>query len=631
MVLINGVKYACERCIRGHRVTTCNHTDQPLMMIKPKGRPSTTCAHCKELRKNKNANPTGVCSCGRQEKKRLAQKAKEEARAKGKSLKDEDCKCGLGEKCVCHTSRRARRTPSSKSKTALSSVHSVDSSSVLGFDSSDHLGKVFKNQQNLPSLTSFHSSQSLDQDFALATSPTISTAYSNGNNWDTNSISSSLRSESRLNMLDRSQNSIGLDPLAHMKPVTASTRVRVGEVNVPLEEYVPPDINGIGNVSDTSELPKNTQWSSFESGNGLLDLFADTSRASTNYSQMKSNHHQQRKSLDFHTRDGGPSPPDNFTPNMMKSRSCSQQERPFIFKSKSTLTNNSLDRARPSIAPLRSEESLLSSQYGGPLHEPLHHSYSNRQFAPQLDTVQDETRSSFDGGHDNESVQSVEVLSITPSFMDIPDNSKLYAPSSNPFLPQPPVSNPRKRSVSIHRNHRYESDNIPSMQRVPSDRILDRSNSSIASRRDRQDYSQQRIPLSNSVKNNDLASHPGSINPTILSNFDTVAGSSSSKPSPRGDSSYAIKLSNDTSPVDDLSDRLLEPTSSITSELEQILASNTNDNQPAFFAPMNTFEATDIPSDDSPLRASKYMTTPSPGQSMNDLNFAELDNLMTDL
>lgn len=70
MVLINGIKYACERCIRGHRVTTCNHTDQPLMMIKPKGRPSTTCDYCKQLRKNKNANPEGVCTCGRLEKKK---------------------------------------------------------------------------------------------------------------------------------------------------------------------------------------------------------------------------------------------------------------------------------------------------------------------------------------------------------------------------------------------------------------------------------------------------------------------------------------------------------------------------------------------------------------------------------
>ncbi|EDO17787.1 hypothetical protein Kpol_541p30 [Vanderwaltozyma polyspora DSM 70294] len=92
MVLINGVKYACERCIRGHRVTTCTHTDQPLMMIKPKGRPSTTCDLCKELRKNKKAlinSPNAICTCGRLEKKRQQQKLKEEAKAKAKALAKE--------------------------------------------------------------------------------------------------------------------------------------------------------------------------------------------------------------------------------------------------------------------------------------------------------------------------------------------------------------------------------------------------------------------------------------------------------------------------------------------------------------------------------------------------------------
>ncbi|CUM57447.1 unnamed protein product [Debaryomyces tyrocola] len=66
MVLINGVKYACERCIRGHRVTTCTHTDQPLTMIKPKGRPATQCQHCREQRKNKNLHT--VCTCGKKGK-----------------------------------------------------------------------------------------------------------------------------------------------------------------------------------------------------------------------------------------------------------------------------------------------------------------------------------------------------------------------------------------------------------------------------------------------------------------------------------------------------------------------------------------------------------------------------------
>jgi len=62
-VLINGVKYACERCIRGHRVSACTHTDQPLVMIKPKGRPSSQCAFCREQRKLRNHH--AKCTCGK--------------------------------------------------------------------------------------------------------------------------------------------------------------------------------------------------------------------------------------------------------------------------------------------------------------------------------------------------------------------------------------------------------------------------------------------------------------------------------------------------------------------------------------------------------------------------------------
>ncbi|XBW34865.1 hypothetical protein QEN19_000432 [Hanseniaspora menglaensis] len=68
MIVIEGIKYACERCIRGHRVTKCSHSDGPLVAIKPKGRPSTICEYCKDLKKNHNSNPSGACSCGRQKK-----------------------------------------------------------------------------------------------------------------------------------------------------------------------------------------------------------------------------------------------------------------------------------------------------------------------------------------------------------------------------------------------------------------------------------------------------------------------------------------------------------------------------------------------------------------------------------
>ncbi|KAK5816596.1 hypothetical protein F5H01DRAFT_182498 [Linnemannia elongata] len=65
MVFVNGQKFACATCIKGHRSTTCNHGERPLHEIKKKGRPSTQCPHCKELRKAKQVNVR--CICGREE------------------------------------------------------------------------------------------------------------------------------------------------------------------------------------------------------------------------------------------------------------------------------------------------------------------------------------------------------------------------------------------------------------------------------------------------------------------------------------------------------------------------------------------------------------------------------------
>lgn len=40
MILINGVKYSCLECIRGHRSTLCQHDKRPLLLVKRKGRPN---------------------------------------------------------------------------------------------------------------------------------------------------------------------------------------------------------------------------------------------------------------------------------------------------------------------------------------------------------------------------------------------------------------------------------------------------------------------------------------------------------------------------------------------------------------------------------------------------------------
>ncbi|KAI9268726.1 copper fist DNA binding domain-containing protein [Sporodiniella umbellata] len=44
---INGLKYACSTCIKGHRSSSCSHVDRPLFEIRKKGRPASQCKHCK--------------------------------------------------------------------------------------------------------------------------------------------------------------------------------------------------------------------------------------------------------------------------------------------------------------------------------------------------------------------------------------------------------------------------------------------------------------------------------------------------------------------------------------------------------------------------------------------------------
>ncbi|KAH8811341.1 copper fist DNA binding domain-containing protein [Xylogone sp. PMI_703] len=50
MMLIDGMKWACEICIRGHRASKCNHIDRPLKFIQKKGRPRSHCSYCRVLR-----------------------------------------------------------------------------------------------------------------------------------------------------------------------------------------------------------------------------------------------------------------------------------------------------------------------------------------------------------------------------------------------------------------------------------------------------------------------------------------------------------------------------------------------------------------------------------------------------
>ncbi|KAK9374834.1 uncharacterized protein V1513DRAFT_444557 [Lipomyces chichibuensis] len=58
MLLVDGEKYACIRCIRGHRSSTCKHKERPLVQVRKRGRPASDCNHRLAVL------PDGTCECG---------------------------------------------------------------------------------------------------------------------------------------------------------------------------------------------------------------------------------------------------------------------------------------------------------------------------------------------------------------------------------------------------------------------------------------------------------------------------------------------------------------------------------------------------------------------------------------
>ncbi|KAF5377244.1 hypothetical protein D9615_006404 [Tricholomella constricta] len=51
-----------ESCIKGHRSSSCHHTDRPLFEIKKKGRPVSQCQKCRELRQSKRVHSKCTCN-----------------------------------------------------------------------------------------------------------------------------------------------------------------------------------------------------------------------------------------------------------------------------------------------------------------------------------------------------------------------------------------------------------------------------------------------------------------------------------------------------------------------------------------------------------------------------------------
>ncbi|KAI1634411.1 hypothetical protein F4809DRAFT_618938 [Biscogniauxia mediterranea] len=91
-MLIDGEKWACEACVRGHRVSNCQHADRPLQHINKKGRPVSQCQHCRAMRKSRSSHVK--CDCGEKTHKCAHLQQTVEGHK-------ESCCCNHGGRCTC--------------------------------------------------------------------------------------------------------------------------------------------------------------------------------------------------------------------------------------------------------------------------------------------------------------------------------------------------------------------------------------------------------------------------------------------------------------------------------------------------------------------------------------------------
>ncbi|KAJ7226115.1 hypothetical protein GGX14DRAFT_556863 [Mycena pura] len=65
MMLASRLDQSNESCIKGHRSSSCHHTDRPLFEIKKKGRPVSQCDKCRQLRQSRRVH--SKCNCPQDE------------------------------------------------------------------------------------------------------------------------------------------------------------------------------------------------------------------------------------------------------------------------------------------------------------------------------------------------------------------------------------------------------------------------------------------------------------------------------------------------------------------------------------------------------------------------------------
>ncbi|KAH8776432.1 hypothetical protein F5883DRAFT_247585 [Diaporthe sp. PMI_573] len=174
-MILDGEKWACESCVRGHRVSNCQHADRPLQHINKKGRPVSQCSHCRNMRRSKSAHVK--CDCGEKTSKCVHLQATVDGHR-------ESCCCNHGGRCTCSHKKEQNQldtVPESDSEQELSSSTNAKASKLvrnrrsrastqtsdgmLTFDENGHHKPTYKHtkasQKSGPyQLTRAHSAQS---------------------------------------------------------------------------------------------------------------------------------------------------------------------------------------------------------------------------------------------------------------------------------------------------------------------------------------------------------------------------------------------------------------------------------------------------------------------------------------
>ncbi|KAH9886571.1 hypothetical protein F4778DRAFT_773993 [Xylariomycetidae sp. FL2044] len=141
-MLIDGEKWACEACVRGHRVSNCQHSDRPLQHINKKGRPVSQCQHCRAMRKSRSSHVK--CDCGEKTHKCAHLQQTVEGHK-------ESCCCNHGGRCTCSHKKESSldtvpesesdeetRQPKPKAANRRRRANTTHSEPRLSFDENGH-------------------------------------------------------------------------------------------------------------------------------------------------------------------------------------------------------------------------------------------------------------------------------------------------------------------------------------------------------------------------------------------------------------------------------------------------------------------------------------------------------------